>query len=209
MDSERQKRHRLYLLEANLNTAAFPWNSKCDGLIKRWRTPIPVKTKGVERFERALMRIESEIGQEIFDRNSIAAVDDERVTRGIVVSLGTARSWDSVNKRAIVTEESAGHVSGEPASVFYPPDFTKTLPEISTVLFVNLGSPKCDDSKKGADESDIAAHELAHALGLQHFHPAFSDREGGEIVSADLWRILRIVYEHPIGTPMMDVRVEA
>ena len=81
---------RAALTTTNLEANGFPWNGAAPGLLKRWELPIPVKTNGDTRANDAMDAIERELGPGIFDRTSIASTPDNEITRGIVVSVGTA-----------------------------------------------------------------------------------------------------------------------
>ena len=91
-----------------------------------------------------------------------------------------------------MNEFTCGNVGDAPGSYRYPAQFVNPLTgEISARLYVNLGSPLCDDSKKGKADSDIAVHEFAHAMGLgQHFW-GFGD---GPIISDRFWKVLLQLY---------------
>src|SRR5688572_27133687 len=60
------------------------------GMLKRWNLLIPVKTKGDARAVQAMDAIEGRLGATIFDRTSIAGTPDDDITRGVVISVGTA-----------------------------------------------------------------------------------------------------------------------
>lgn len=173
------------LTHSNLNSHVWPWNGVAHGMKKRWKGTIPVKTNGVARAEQALDRIESKLGKAIFDRSSIAVTPDHQIARGVVVSVGTAVAPE-------MDEFNCGNVGKAPASYEYPPNFVNpNTGEISTVLYVNLGSALCDDCKQGQSESDIAVHEFGHAMGLG---PHFWGYGDGPIISERFWEVLTALY---------------
>jgi hypothetical protein len=61
--------------------------------LKRWdyeTTLIPVKHKNVPLVIQAMDEIERRLGFIIFDRDSLANIDDDDIIRGIIVSICTA-----------------------------------------------------------------------------------------------------------------------
>jgi hypothetical protein len=174
----------LSLNTSNLDSNAWPWNRVADGKKKKWVGLIPVKTNGVVRAEGALNRMEKRLGKQIFDRTSIANMPDDDIRRGVVVSERTASSPNP-------GPDNCGYVGAGPNRHDYPKNFLKPSGEIDTVLYVNLGSEYCDDSKCGKSESDIAVHEFGHAMELGPHFKGFGE---GPIISEDFWRVLELLY---------------
>ncbi len=170
--------------KTNLNSQSWPWNGIAHKKSKKWEGFIPIKTNGVTRAEDAINRIEDKLGRKIFDRDSISDLPDEKIVRGIIISHGTAAAPK-------MDKHTCGNVGDAPNSYTYPKNFLKTTGEIDTVLYVNLGSQFCDDSKCGNLPSDIAVHELGHALGLGPHFQGFGD---GPIISNDFWDVLIALY---------------
>lgn len=171
----------------NLDSDGFPWGFVFSGVNKRWSLPIPVKINGESRAGPAMDAIEAKLGMTVFDRTSIASTPDSSITRGIIFSKGTAYVG------APPLQNWCANVSSGPNESAYPPNFLiSPIGEISTVLYVNYDSPYCTAS------SDVAVHELGHALGLgSHFY-GFGD---GPPISTDFWSVLATLYGNPIGTP--------
>ena len=176
-----------YLYKTNLDSSKFPWNHVANGKLKKWYGLIPVKSNGVKRAEEAMDRIEKKLGRKLFDRESIRDKPNNKISRGIIVSVGTA-----VGEGGTVDEDTCGHVGMKPGVTDYPKEFLKDSGEIDTVLYVNLGSARCDDSKRGRKPSDTAVHEFGHALGLGEHFPGFGD---GEIISDTFWSVLSKIYK--------------
>ncbi|SDB27728.1 hypothetical protein SAMN03159382_02333 [Pseudomonas sp. NFACC23-1] len=182
MDREFRKLNNLN--KTNLNSENWPWNGIAHQKPKKWEGLIPVKTNGIARAEDAINRIEEKLGRPIFDRESISKLPDEQIARGIIVSHGTAVAPK-------MDKHTCGNVGDAPSSYSYPKSFLKNTGEIDTVLYVNLGSQFCDDSKCGNSPSDIAVHEFGHALGLGPHFQGFGE---GPIISNDFWDVLVALY---------------
>src|SRR5688572_26849094 len=84
---------RQALQTTNLGVAP---GSPAVGTLKRWNLLIPVKTKGDARAVQAMDRIEDRLDAIIFDRTAIAGTPDDDITRGLIISLGTADSTSSL-----------------------------------------------------------------------------------------------------------------
>jgi hypothetical protein len=172
------------LEKTNLNSENWPWSGVAHKKLKKWKGLIPVKTNGIARAEDAINRIEEKLGRKIFDRESISTLPEEKITRGIIVSHGTAAA-------PVMDKNTCGNVGNAPHSYNYPRNFLKSTGEIDTVFYVNLGSSLCDDSKCGSLPSDIAVHEFGHALGLGPHFRGFGE---GPIISNDFWDVLITLY---------------
>ncbi|MGY2209804.1 hypothetical protein [Pseudomonas pergaminensis] len=170
--------------KTNLTSENWPWNGVAPQKPKKWKGLIPVKINGIARAEDAINRIEEKLGRQLFDRETISDLSDEKIVRGIIVSHGTAVAPK-------MDKHTCGNVGDAPNSYAYPRNFLKSTGEIDTVLYVNLGSPFCDDSQCGDSPSDIAVHEFGHALGLGPHFQGFGE---GPIISDDFWDVLTALY---------------
>lgn len=174
---------------SNLDSSRFPWASIADGRLKRWHYEIdgliPVKTHGNTLAEAALDEIESRLGLVIFDRDSIALMPDGDITRGLIVSEGTA-----LGPYGMVDENTCGMVSGGIGTTAYPADFLTEQGNINTVLWVHLSSSACIASLA------VAIHEFGHALGMgEHFE----DFGYGDAIDANFWNTLYYIYNNNVG----------
>ena len=181
---------------ANLESIdVFPWSGTAQGLLKRWRLPIPVKINGIERFEKALDRIESEIGLVLFDRKTIEGLQDSGIVRGIIASEGTA-----LGRSGSPEKNGFGHVSESVRETKYPKNFLNNNGTIDCKIYVHLGSELADDQKAGECASDIAVHEIGHAIGISGKHNGI---EGDDIIFESFWAILKIIYRCEKSTPRL------
>jgi hypothetical protein len=195
----------LNIRNGNLNSRVYPWsyvggvgNNVADGKLKRWDISgdglIPVKLNGSAVATQALDEIESKLGITIFNRTSIANTADSNVTRGLIVSEGTA--WDG---SGTVTANTCGHVSGTTTDGRFPDEYMDTSGKISARIYVNIGSSACPP------RVDIAIHEFAHALA---FGPHFSGFGIDGVYNDNLWNALATVYSNPIGTAESAISVK-
>jgi hypothetical protein len=176
------------LQTTNLSAAAFPWGGIADGKLKRWPYEsglIPVKTNGSSEALYALNLIESTLGKIIFDRTSIATANDADITRGLIVSMGTA-----VGPGGVVNSSSCGNVSALPGATNYPAGFVDASGSINAKLYINIGSTGC------AAENRIAVHEIGHAIGLGSH---FSGYGLGDVIGGNFWNVLKTLYFNPVG----------
>lgn len=174
---------------SNLDSDQFPWSSIADGRLKRWHYEadglIPVNTHGNALAEAAIDEIESRLGLVIFDRDSIALIPDEDITRGLIVSEGTA-----LGPYGMVDENTCGMVSGGVGTTAYPADFLNEQGNINTVLWVHLSSPAC------AASLAVAIHEFGHALGMGEHFEGFGY---GDAIDANFWNVLYNIYNNNVG----------
>jgi hypothetical protein len=174
------------LARTNIDSVGFRWFGVAKNKKKRWNLPVPVKTNGVKRAEEALGRIEVRLKKGIFDRCSIAGIDNDRIQRGLIISEMTATA-------PRLDRNVCGNVSSAPFETDYPKNFlNEETGVISAVLYVNLGSILCNDSERGCAKSDIAVHEFGHALGLGEHFPGFGE---DDIISEVFWLVLAELYK--------------
>jgi hypothetical protein len=188
----------LYLQNTNLKSSHFPWiRDLADDRTKRWDIEhdglIPVKLNGSTLAKAAIEKLEDALQMSLFDTTSIANIPDNMITRGIIVSEGTA-----VEPNGVITKFTCGHVSAEPEITDFPKDFYDSNGKINTRLYVNLSSKKCTASL------DIAIHEFGHALGLGNHFSGFGS---GEIISRSFWQVLYVLYHNEVGTFREDLQI--
>jgi hypothetical protein len=176
----------------NLDSNKSPWIAKsaAHGMLKRWDIEnngvIAVKLNGAAHASTALDKIEEILGFQVFDRTSIANTPDDQITRGLIVSQGTA-----INPSGGVDENTCGMVSAGIGTTSRPQNFYSETGEINTVLYVHLSSSRC------TADLPVTIHEFGHALGLgQHFN-GFGD---GDPINENFWNVLYNLYHNPIGS---------
>ncbi|MEM1260413.1 MAG: hypothetical protein AAGH81_17950 [Bacteroidota bacterium] len=209
------------LKTTNLDDNNFPWYD-IDGLqaentdmfkkLKSWNVEdnglIPVKTNGYQLADQALNVIEQQVGKSLFDRTSIANAPDAEITKGLIVSQGTALgAFGSTND-----PNACGHVSAGIGTTSYPSYglFTDTDEDgeilviiedgwydatgtIDTVLYVHIGAPTCDNEI----DLDLVIHEFGHALGMGAHFEGFGL---GPAVDENFWNVLHTIYNNRAGT---------
>ena len=165
---------RQTLQSTNLDVG--PAGGAAVGTLKRWNLPVPVKTNNDARAVQAMDAIESRLGTTVFDRVSIAALDDNLITRGLIVSVGSGPQTPL-----------CGSIS--------PPQDGATA-EMTGVMVISLDSPTCTAS--------VAAtiHEFGHTLGVFNHFQNFGD---GNAIGELFWRVLRTIYLNAIGTPAASI----
>lgn len=181
---------RDFVEQTNLDSSNFPWRrtNTADGQLKRWDVSqelIPVKLNGDERAVAALDEIESTLEMTLFDRESIANVEDEAIERGLIVSEGTA-----VGPGGRVDGNTCGNVADGPRRTGRPINWYDSRGEIDTRLYINLGSDGCTPGVA------ITIHEFGHAMGLGQHFAGFGD---GPPINANFWNTLATLYASDIG----------
>lgn len=175
---------------SNLDGNGFPWTGVAVGKLKRWDYMIdgliPVKTNNVALSEQAMDRIEQEIGLVIFDRTSIENTSDNDVSRGIIVSSGTA-----IGPGGVVNENTCGMVSSGVGTTSFPSNFYNSSGNINTVLYVHLSSSGCTSSL------NVAIHEFGHALVMGAHFEGFGI---GDAIDNNFWNTLYNIYNNNVGT---------
>jgi hypothetical protein len=157
------------LQSTNLNVG--PAGGPAFGTLKRWSLPVPVKTNNVTRATQAMDAIEGRLGATIFDRTSIEGTPDDSITRGLVISLGTAPQT-SICGSADPGDGSSAEMTGK--------------------IIIHLDSAACTASL------NATIHEFGHTLGMfNHFQNFGNGAPTGEL----FWRVLRTIYRNNIGTP--------
>ena len=187
------------LQTTNLDSNRFPWVAGlADGRTKRWDIEqdglIPVKLNGATSAKDAIEEIEAVLQMSIFDTTSIANLPDDQITRGIIVSEGTALS-----PNGFITKSTCGHVSASPKTTSYPKGFYDANGKISTRLYVNLSSKNCTASL------EIAIHEFGHALGLGSHFSGFGS---GDAISPAFWQVLYTLYHNEVGASGEDLQIQ-
>ena len=187
------------LRKTNLESNRFPWVSGlANGRTKRWDIEheglIPVKLNGSTLGKGAIKEIEAVLQMSIFDKTSIADLPDDKITRGIIVSEGTA-----LGPNGFITKSTCGHVSALPTTTSYPNGFYDDDGKINTRLYINLSSKKCTASL------EIAIHEFGHALGLGSHFSGFGS---GDAISPAFWQVLDTLYHNAIGTSEEDLQIQ-
>ena len=185
--------------KTNLDSSRFPWIAGlADDKTKRWDIEhdglIPVKLNGSTLGNDAIEKIEAVLQRSIFDTTSIANLPDDKITRGIIVSEGTA-----LGPNGVITRSTCGHVSALPETTSYPKDFYDANGKINTRLYVNLSSKKCTASL------EIAIHEFGHALGLGSHFSGFGS---GDAISPSFWQVLYTLYHNEVGTSGKDLQIQ-
>lgn len=196
------------IARTNLNSSVSPWNSSntdnsgqryqeilADGQIKRWDYNntglIPVKVNNVDIANSAMDRIEEELALVIFDRTSIQDTPDQDITRGIIVSYGTAFSPSG---------PACGHVSSHLDNTSMATNFYDERGEISGKFYLHLTSNTCNA------DTDIAIHEFGHVLGM---YPHFEGFGIGPPIDNNFWNALYNIYNNDVGTLEEDLIIEA
>lgn len=185
--------------KTNLDSNRFPWIAGlAQARTKRWYIEhdglIPVKMNGSALAQDAIEKIESVLQMPIFDTTSIANLPDDQITRGIIVSEGTA-----IGPNGAITKYTCGHVSARPETTSYPKDFYDSNGTINTRLYVNLSSNKCTASV------EITIHEFGHALGLGNHFTGFGS---GDIISPSFWQVLYTLYHNQVGTSAEELQIQ-
>jgi hypothetical protein len=212
------------LKSTNIDDSGFPWYNVQPTILdyvrlKSWNVDldglIPVKTNGLALASETMDEIEQEIGKTIFDRTSIASLPNEQITRGIIISEGTALgafgSTDDPN--------GCGHVSEGIGTTAYPvADFNYQYDDetgdfigysqeggwydstgnINTVLYVHIGATACQNEI----DRDLVVHEFGHALGMGAHFNGFGF---GPAVDGNFWNVLHAMYNNPTGTLEEDI----
>ena len=180
------------LMATNLNSNNFPWNGVAPFLIKRWELPIPVKVNGESRAITAMNEIERQLNMEIFDRKSIDAVPDSEVSRGLIISVGTAYAPPGSNP-----QHACGSVSAEVNSGHWPSPSATENGVMSYRLYISLDNAFCEA------DLEVVIHEFGHAMGMGAHFEGFGD---GPPISDLFWNVLRTIYANTPGTPMLSIR---
>lgn len=208
---------------SNLNSSAFPWTSDADGAandgkIKRWDVSsslIGVKFDTISAGRQvvvndALNLLESSIGMILFDRTSLIGVDENSITRGLVVSYGTSYVPGGTSQQDLEDGFYQAGVSGAPNASSYPAEFLQADGTISARLYINLGNTVISDP-----ETLVVAHEFAHALGLGTHFVGFGldDEAGSEELNPELddlaFATLSTLYRNEIGSTLGNITVHS
>lgn len=213
----------------NLNDSGFPWHCfACSfpeindfEVLKTWNISqdglIPVKTGDFDLANQALDQIESEVGRTLFDRTSIANTPNNQITRGIIVSEGTALGAFGSTE----DPNACGHVSSSIGTTAYPPfeyevfydsvtgeymgyelndAWYDNMGNINTVLYVHIDAPACANPIT----LDLVVHEFGHALGMGSHFEGFGF---GPAVDGNFWNVLYTMYNNASGTNETDLNI--
>jgi len=167
-----------------------PVPSDTDGLLKRWAYEtglIPVQLNGSTVATQALDEIENKLGLILFDRFSLDGIAAGNISRGIIVSEGTAVGPGG---------PSCGNVSVGPNETNWFFGFYDSTGEISATVYVNLGSAGCQA------DLGIAIHEFGHALGAATHFVGFGI---GPPIDNNFWNVLYNIYNNNVGTPEVEL----
>lgn len=120
-------------------------------------------------------------------------------SNGFIFIEGTA-----VGPYGVIDQNSCGNVSNQPGDwrINYQYDSRGAL---RGLYYINLGSSRCDDSKRGTSASDIAVHETGHAMGLFNHFSGFGYRS---IISTEFFIVLYNLYKNPVGTDFNNLNIE-
>ena len=210
----------------NLDDNGFPWydidglqaeNADMFMILKSWNVDrnglIPVKTNGYQLADQAMDLIEQQVGKTLFDRTSIANTPDGEITKGLIVSLGTALGPPGNTNDPNV----CGHVSSGVGTTGYPSFGLFTDQDengsiqviiedgwydaegtIDTVLYVHIDAPSCETEI----DLDLVVHEFGHALGMGAHFQGFGL---GPAVDENFWNVLHTIYNNQAGTSEEDI----
>ena len=183
-----------FLDTSNLASTGFPFNGQYPGVTKRWNLPIPVKTNGEARAAPAMDAIEAKLGYVVFDRTSLANIDEANIVRGVVFRQGTSYLPAGANPQSY-----CANVSNAPFSGGWPANMLTAPGVLSARCYVNLDNPQCTAS------ADIVIHEIGHALGMAIHFRGFGD---GPAISSDFWNVMATLYANPPGTAKANIVVK-
>ena len=160
--------------------------SPLPGKIVRRQTPVAINARGIPRVLDAIKDIEAKTGGLV----TFQIVDKDPAV-GITVVEGDAVDANGGPGCGNVTDSpdpTSGHRYKAGANGV-----------LNTLVYVHLGSSKCNDARTGYQPYSIAAHEIAHALGVGRHFTGFNGDEGA---SPELAEVLVRLYSLPPG---MDV----
>lgn len=180
-----------FLDTSNLASTGFPFNGQYAGVTKRWNLPVPVKFNTEPRAAPAMDAIEAKLGYVVFDRTSLANVDEANIVRGVVFRQGTSYLPAGANPQSY-----CGNVSNAPFSGGWPANMLTAPGVLSARFYVNLDNPQCTVS------ADVVIHEIGHALGMANHFRGFGD---GPSISTDFWNVMATLYANPPGTAKANI----
>ncbi|MBI5029890.1 MAG: hypothetical protein HZB51_05135 [Chloroflexi bacterium] len=171
---------RRLLCESNV----FYSQNPLAGKTVRFETPIDINLHGIPQVVDAINHYEALTGGVITFRQ----VDFDPLV-GITVIEGDAENRDGGPGCGHVTCQRDPH-SGFSLRVGNTGAF-------NSLVYVHLGSKRCDFVSEGFRPCSIVEHELAHALGLGNHFPGFTGIEG---LSLELLVTITVLYRVPPGT---------
>ncbi len=182
------------LVDSNLN---IPQDN--DGKLKRWPVEtslIPVKTNDSSEAIYAMDLIEATLGMTIFDRISIADTPDDAITRGLIVSMGTAVSEN--NEVDGYTCIALTSVPGQYEGGYGWLDIDSNN-NLSMKVYLNIGSSECI-----FDLNETAIFEFGHCMGVLNTFPGFGEEA---LIRTEFWNVLKTLYANPINSTADEITV--
>jgi hypothetical protein len=153
------------------------------GQVVRYQPPVAINVHSIPRILDAIKDIETKTGGMV----TFTVVDADPAI-GITVIEGDAVDANGGPGCGNVTDAPdarSGHrFKATPGGV------------LNSLVYVHLGSSRCNDARTGYQPYSIAAHEIAHALGVGGHFTGFNGDEG---ISAELAAVLIRLYSMPPG----------
>ncbi len=156
------------------------------GRIARFQPPVAINAHNIPRVLDAIKDIEARTGGLV--TFTVVAADPAigiTVVEGDAVDINGGPGCGNVTS---ASDPRSGHrYRADSAGVF------------NSLVYVHLGSAGCNDGRTGYRPYSIAAHEIAHALGIGRHFAGFNGNEG---ISAEAAAVLTLLYGTPLGADM-------